>query len=183
MKIIPCPLDGLFLYEAKKFGDHRGYFFESFRHDFFKQHVNNSAHFVQDNVSNSTKGTLRGLHFQAPPFAQAKLVHVVEGEVFDVAVDIRKDSPTYGQWHGVYLSGENARHFYIPHGFAHGFLVLSETAIFSYKCDNYYNKESEGGLLWNDPAIQITWPTIDVEVNLSEKDQELTSWENFESPF
>ena len=179
----PCPIEGLILYEAKKFGDYRGYFFESYRQDQFQSWVDTPTSFVQDNVSKSNRGTLRGLHFQIPPYAQAKLVHVVEGEVFDVAVDLRKNSPTYGQWHGVYLSAENARHFYIPQGFAHGFLVLSETAIFCYKCDNYYHKESEGGLLWNDPTIQIAWPTIDDEINLSEKDQELTSWENFESPF
>lgn len=183
MKEIACPIEGLFLYEAKKFGDQRGYFFESFRNDFFNQNISRTTHFVQDNVSKSSQGTLRGLHFQAPPFAQAKLVHVLEGEVFDVAVDIRKDSPTYGQWHGVYLSGENARHFFIPHGFAHGFLVLSETAIFSYKCDNYYHKESEGGLLWNDPSIKIDWPTVNVDMNLSDKDKALSTWEDFESPF
>ena len=171
MKEIACPLEGLFLYEAKKFGDHRGYFFESFRHDFFKDQVDKTVHFVQDNVSKSTKVTLRGLHFQAPPYAQAKLVHVVEGEVFDVAVDIRKDSPTYGQWHGVYLSGENARHFYIPHGFAHGFLVLSETAIFSYKCDNYYYFDDQHGISINDETFKIKWP-IKTKI-VSSKDKSL----------
>ena len=180
---IPCPIEGLLLYEAKKFGDQRGYFFESYRQDRFQSWVDTPMSFVQDNVSKSNRGTLRGLHFQAPPYAQAKLVHVVEGEVFDVAVDLRKNSPTYGQWHGVHLSAENARHFYIPRGFAHGFLVLSETAIFSYKCDHYYHKESEGGILWNDSKLSISWPAIEGDIELSEKDKALPSWDNFTSPF
>ena len=169
------------LFEPKKHEDDRGVFMETFRSSYFEERGLNFD-FVQDNQSRSKRGTLRGLHFQHSN-PQGKLVRVLAGEVFDVAVDIRKDSPTYGQWHGVYLSGENARHFFIPHGFAHGFLVLSETAIFSYKCDNYYHKESEGGLLWNDPSIQIDWPTVNVDMNLSDKDEALSTWEDFESPF
>ena len=183
MNVIKTKLKDCVVIEPKVFGDERGFFLETFQSDRYADVAGINLPFVQDNHSRSSKGVLRGLHFQAPPFAQAKLVHVLEGEVFDVAVDIRKDSPTYGQWHGVYLSGENARHFFIPHGFAHGFLVLSETAIFSYKCDNYYHKESEGGLLWNDPSIQIDWPTVNVDMNLSEKDKALSTWEDFESPF
>ena len=158
MKEITCPLEGLFLYEAKKFGDQRGYFFESFRHDFFRNHIDEKVHFVQDNVSRSTKGILRGLHFQAPPYAQAKLVHVVQGEVFDVAVDIRKDSPTYGQWHAIELTLERGNALLVPEGCAHGFQVLEPASELLYLHSGAWVKEAETGLRWDDPSVAITWP-------------------------
>lgn len=158
----------VYIIEPKVFGDHRGYFMETYnKNDFDKAGLN--YNFVQDNQSKSKKGVLRGLHFQKN-FPQAKLVRVISGEVFDVAVDLRKGSPTYGQWVGVLLSSENKKMFMIPRGFAHGFLVLSESAEFTYKCDEFYHPEDEGGIIWNDPQIHICWPT-DGEIILSEKDK------------
>lgn len=161
-------IEGVYVIEPKVFGDNRGYFMETYNEQEFK---NNGLdyNFVQDNQSKSKKGVLRGLHFQkAHP--QAKLVRVLEGEVFDVAVDLRKGSKTYGKWVGVILSEENKKQFMIPRGFAHGFVVLSETAVFAYKCDDFYHPEDEGGIMWNDSDINIEWP-YHGELLLSEKDK------------
>ncbi len=161
-------IEGLKIIEPQVFGDDRGYFFESYNEqDFFSQGV--TQKFVQDNQSKSKKGVLRGLHYQKM-HPQSKLVRVIVGEVFDVAVDLRKDSKTYGQWKGVVLSGTNMKQFLIPKGFAHGFLVLSDEAIFSYKCDDYYHPEDEAGIMWNDPTINVDWPATD-GIILSEKDK------------
>lgn len=170
MNIIQTNIPEVLLFEPKVFGDQRGYFFESFRQDVFEKAVGN-IQFVQDNQSKSSYGVLRGLHFQRAPFTQSKLVRCIEGEVLDVAVDIRIGSPTYGQHVAVKLSSENNRQLFIPHGFAHGFVVLSETAVFAYKCDNYYAPEYDGGLLWNDPALGIDWGIPEADIQLSEKDK------------
>jgi dTDP-4-dehydrorhamnose 3,5-epimerase len=151
---------------------------ESFNERTFQKGVDQEVHFVQDNQSFSSKGVLRGLHYQTGEHAQAKLVRVLQGEVLDVAVDIRPDSPTHGQFEAIVLSGENQKQFFIPRGFAHGFLVLSETATFFYKCDNFYNKESEGGIIFNDKAIAIDWNFNESDLLISEKDQILPSLEN-----
>ena len=166
--ITPCPIDGLFEIQPKVFGDARGAFFEAWSERDFSA-AGLSLKFVQDNQSRSVKGVLRGLHFQKT-HPQGKLVRVIEGEVFDVAIDIRKGSPTFGKWHAVTLSGEKNNMFYIPQGFAHGFLVMSDTAIFTYKCTDFYHPEDEGGLMWNDPDINIAWPDLGVDFVLSEKD-------------
>lgn len=163
-----CKIDGLVIIEPSVFGDDRGFFMETYSKKVFTEN-GIDVEFVQDNHSRSTKGVLRGLHFQKPPFAQDKLVRCTRGEVLDVAVDIRKDSPTFGQHEAVLLTEENKKMFFIPQGFAHAFLVLSDIADFQYKCSNFYNKESEGGILYNDPEIAIDWPTMDYI--LSEKDQ------------
>lgn len=169
MAVVETPIEGLKIFEPRVFGDDRGYFFESYNFKTFKE-AGISASFVQDNQSRSVFGVLRGLHYQIPPFAQAKLVRVIEGKVLDVAVDIRPDSKTYGEWFSIILSAENKKQLFIPRGFAHGFLVLSETAEFFYKCDNFYSKESEGSILYNDPKLKIDWQ-IDLEkIILSEKD-------------
>ncbi|MFV0376035.1 MAG: dTDP-4-dehydrorhamnose 3,5-epimerase [Mangrovibacterium sp.] len=170
MNIIPTNIPEVLIFEPKIFGDARGYFFESFRQDVFEKAVG-KIHFVQDNQSRSSYGVLRGLHFQRFPFTQSKLVRCIEGEVLDVAVDIRMGSPTYGQHASVRLSSENQRQLWVPQGFAHGFVVLSDTAIFSYKCDNYYAPEYDGGLLWNDPLIGIDWLLPKADIQLSEKDK------------
>ena len=167
MNVIETKLSGVKIIEPKVFGDERGFFFEAWQKDRYES-LGIQGEFVQDNVSFSTKGVLRGLHFQNP-HGQGKLVSVLQGEVFDVAVDIRVGSPTFGQWEGVLLSGENHRQFWIPAGFAHGFCVVSDTALFSYKCTERYAPECEGGIAWNDPAIGIQWPCS--EVLLSEKDK------------
>ena len=161
-------IKGVYIIEPNKYGDNRGYFMETYKEEDFKA-AGLDYRFVQDNQSSSRKGVLRGLHFQKT-FPQAKLVRVLKGEVFDVAVDLRKGSETYGQWVGVLLSEENHRQFMIPRGFAHGFLVVSETAEFAYKCDEKYHPEDEGGLLWNDPDVNVQWPKVG-EVILSEKDK------------
>lgn len=170
MNIIPTNIPDVLIFEPKVFGDARGYFFESFRQDVFEKAVG-KIHFVQDNQSRSSYGVLRGLHFQRPPFTQSKLVRCIEGEVLDVAVDIRIGSPTYGQHAAVRLSADNQRQLWVPQGFAHGFIVLSDTAIFSYKCDNYYAPEYDGGVLWNDPQIGIDWIVPESDVQLSGKDK------------
>jgi dTDP-4-dehydrorhamnose 3,5-epimerase len=139
--------------------------------------------FIQDNESKSSKGVLRGLHFQLPPYQQAKLVRVIEGEVLDVAVDLRKDSKTYGQHYSILLSGENKKQFFVPRGFAHGFVVLSETAIFSYKVDNLYAPTHDSGILWNDETLNIDWNIDSALIQLSEKDKNLSSFKDFNSPF
>jgi dTDP-4-dehydrorhamnose 3,5-epimerase len=165
----PCPIDGLYEIEPKVFGDQRGYFFESWSERDFSA-AGLTMRFVQDNQSKSTRGVLRGLHFQkAHP--QGKLVRVIEGEVFDVAVDVRPGSKTFGKWHGVTLTAARQNQFYIPEGFAHGFLVLTDTAIFAYKCTEFYHPEDEGGLMWNDPEIGIKWPDIGMDFLLSDKDR------------
>ncbi len=167
---IKTKIDGVIIVETKVFGDNRGYFMETYHEQKFIE-GGITAKFVQDNQSKSTKGVLRGLHFQKN-HPQAKLVRVIKGEVYDVAVDIRKDSPTYGQYIGVVLSEENKKQLFIPKGFAHGFLVLSDEAEFVYKCDDFYDPEDEGGILWNDPTIGIEWPLDEMEeIKLSEKDK------------
>ena len=161
-------IKGVYIIEPKLFGDNRGYFMETYNEDEFRKNGLNYD-FVQDNQSKSKKGVLRGLHFQKK-HPQAKLVRVLEGEVYDVAVDLRKDSSTYGKWVGVLLSSDNNKMLMIPRGFAHGFVVLSETAVFAYKCDEFYHPEDEGGIMWNDSEIDVKWP-YDGELILSEKDK------------
>lgn len=161
-------IKGVYIIDVKTYGDHRGYFMETYKEEDFIE-AGLDYRFVQDNQSSSRQGVLRGLHFQKA-YPQAKLVRVIKGEVFDVAVDLRKGSETYGQWVGVLLSEENHRQFMIPRGFAHGFVVVSEYAEFAYKCDEKYHPEDEGGLLWNDPGIGVEWPEVG-EIILSEKDK------------
>lgn len=170
MKIIETNLSGCFLIEPKLFHDERGYFMESFNEKTFNEILNTSIHFVQDNQSVSTKGVLRGLHYQTGAHAQAKLVRVLEGSVLDIALDIRPNSPTYGQHFSVELSAENQKQLFVPKGFAHGFLVLSERATFFYKCDHYYHKESEAGIKFDDPALNIDWNFSREQLIVSEKD-------------
>lgn len=171
-------LKGCFTIEPKIIRDERGYFMESFNERTFENGIGQNVHFVQDNQSFSSKGVLRGLHYQCGEHAQAKLVRVLQGEVLDVAVDIRPDSETFGQHEAVILSGENQNQFFVPRGFAHGFLVLSETATFFYKCDNFYNKESEGGIIFSDPEINIDWQFETDKLIISEKDQILPTLSN-----
>ena len=171
MKVKSTPLKNCYIIEPTVFEDDRGYFYEKFNEQKFEQLTGMNGHFVQDNVSKSSYGVLRGLHLQKGDMAQAKLVSCLEGRVWDVAVDLREDSPTFGQWFGVELSAENRLQFYIPRGFAHGFSVLSPTAVFAYKCDNFYNKESEGGIIWNDAELNIDWKLPMSDIILSEKDK------------
>lgn len=179
IKVTPCDIEGLYIIEPSVFGDQRGYFMETYNQNDFKE-AGLDMVFVQDNQSMSVKGVLRGLHFQKE-FPQGKLVRVVRGKVFDVAVDLRTSSKTYGKWFGVELSAENKKQFYIPEGFAHGFLVLSDEAEFCYKCTDFYRPGDEGGMAWNDPEIGIAWP-IEEGMNLiiSEKDQ---NWLGFQETF
>ncbi|MDR0333137.1 MAG: dTDP-4-dehydrorhamnose 3,5-epimerase [Dysgonamonadaceae bacterium] len=170
MNIIKTDIQGIIILEPRIFHDERGIFFESFSEKWFRENIYDT-HFVQDNESTSRYGVLRGLHFQKPPFAQAKLVRVVSGRVLDVAVDIRENSPTFGQYVSVELSDENKRQVFIPRGFAHGFVVLSNEAVFQYKCDNYYMPQAEGSLLWDDPVLNIDWQIDTGKVILSEKDK------------
>ena len=181
MKLLKTKIKDLYLIEPNVFGDERGYFFESFNQDTFSKLIGKEVNFVQDNQSMSGKDIVRGLHFQNPPFAQGKLVRVIKGEVIDVAVDIRKDSPTYGEHVSVRLSEENKLMLWIPEGFAHGFSSLKDDTIFSYKCTNYYNKESEGSIAWDDSDLDIKW-----EVNnpiISEKDQHGSDFSTFKTQF
>ena len=178
MKFISTTISDCFVIEPKVISDERGYFMESFNEKTFQEGVGQEVHFVQDNQSFSSKGVLRGLHYQTGKHAQAKLVRVLSGEVLDVAVDIRPESTTYGQYASVLLSGENQRQFFVPRGFAHGFLVLSETATFFYKCDNFYNKESEGGIIYNDCTLNIDWQFPTDNLLVSEKDTFLPTLEN-----
>jgi len=180
MEFIESPLKGVFVIKPKVFDDARGYFFESYNRDAFAT-VGLTMNFLQDNQSLSQKGVLRGLHFQNDPHAQGKLVRVITGAVFDVAVDIRKSSPTYGKWFGMELNEKNKTMMYIPEGFAHGFVTLQDNTIFSYKCTNVYNKASEDCLLWNDPDIGIDWQLKDPL--LSEKDLQGKKIKNFVSLF
>jgi dTDP-4-dehydrorhamnose 3,5-epimerase len=170
MKVIPTAIEGVLIIEPKVFGDERGFFFESFNQRAFNEAVGHTVDFVQDNHSRSAKGVLRGLHFQRPPHAQGKLVRVTQGSVFDVAVDIRADSPTFGRWVGVELSGANHRQMWIPAGLAHGFLVTSDSADFLYKTTDYYRPESEGSVRWDDPDLAIAWPLEGITPALSAKD-------------
>lgn len=176
MKIKETPLKDCFIIEPTVFEDERGYFYEKFNEQKFEELTGLNGHFVQDNISKSSYGVLRGLHLQKGEHAQAKLVSCLEGKVFDVAVDLRKDSPTFGKWFGVELTPENKLQLYVPRGFGHGFSVLSETAIFSYKCDNFYNKESEGSVIWNDKDLNIDWQLSKETMILSEKDQNLPTF-------
>lgn len=171
MTIKETPLKDCYIIEPTIFEDERGYFYEKFNENKFAELTGMNGHFVQDNVSKSSYGVLRGLHLQKGSDAQAKLVSCLEGKVFDVAVDLRKDSPTFGKWFGVELSAENKLQFYVPRGFGHGFSVLTETAVFAYKCDNFYSKESEGGVLWNDQELDINWQLPVDDILLSDKDK------------
>ena len=169
MPFFSTPIEGCIIFEPQVWEDHRGYFFESYNRRTFEA-AGISADFVQDNQARSTYGVLRGLHFQKPPFEQAKLVRVTEGAVFDVAVDLRPDSPTRGRWYGIELSAENKRQLFVPRGFAHGYVVLSPVAEFCYKCDNFYAKDHDAGIRFDDPTLQIEWPINLQDAVLSEKD-------------
>jgi len=179
VNVIKTAIPDVLIFEPKVFGDERGFFMESFNQQTFESAVGRNVQFVQDNHSKSSKGVLRGLHFQLAPYAQGKLVRCVAGEVFDVAVDIRKSSPTFGKWIGVNLSEQNKRQLWIPEGFAHGFLVLSETAEFLYKTTNYYAPEFDRGIKWNDPTLSIKWPD-EGDFNLSAKDLVQPLWNDVE---
>ncbi len=183
MQIIKTDIEGVLIVEPTVFGDARGYFFESFNERAFLAATGIDVHFVQDNESKSCYGVVRGLHFQRPPYAQSKLVRVVEGEVLDVAVDIRRGSPTYGHYVAVRLSSDSHRQFFLPQGMAHGFSVLSDTAIFQYKCDNFYEPSSEDAIAWDDPQLAIDWQIDSDRVILSEKDKHHMMLKDFESPF
>jgi dTDP-4-dehydrorhamnose 3,5-epimerase len=182
MKFIKTEISDVYIIEPSVFGDARGYFLESFNLDKFEENVC-PIKFVQDNESKSSKGVLRGLHFQKPPFNQAKLVRCIEGNVMDVAVDIRKGSPTYGKHVAVELSGENKRQLFVPRGFAHGFAVLSESAVFAYKVDNTYAPEYDSGIRYDDTELNIDWGFSNEEVQLSEKDKNLVNFIDLDSPF
>jgi len=177
MEIVKTNFKDLLICKPSVFNDDRGHFYESFNLKKFKELSGLSPHFVQDNQSQSSFGVLRGLHFQTGKMAQAKLVRVLHGEVLDVVVDLRKEEPTYGKSFSIVLSGVNKTQLYVPRGFAHGFLVLSSEATFFYKCDNYYHKESEQGLHYRDPALDINWHLPEEDLLLSDKDKELPSWE------
>lgn len=177
MNFIATKLQGCYCIEPKIFNDHRGYFMESFNKKTFYEKTGQHIHFVQDNQSFSSKGVLRGLHYQVGEHAQSKLIRVLSGEILDVAVDMRPDSSTYGQHVSILLSSENQKQFFIPKGFAHGFLVLSDTATIFYKCDNFYNKESEGGIIYNDPTLNIDWQFSEAALIISEKDAVLPTFD------
>lgn len=181
-KFIETKIRDLYIIEPKVFGDERGYFLETYNENSFRE-AGLEMKFVQDNESRSKKGVLRGLHFQTQN-TQGKLVRVTEGKVFDVAVDLRKGSPTYGKWEGVILSAENKRQFYVPEGFAHGFLVLSDYATFNYKCTDFYAPQYDSGLLWNDKDVNIKWPLDEIdEVILSDKDKVQKTLKELDIPF
>ena len=182
MKFAETKILDLIIIEPTVFGDARGYFLESYNKEKFEEVIGKTP-FVQDNESKSSKGVLRGLHFQKPPFEQAKLVRCIEGEVLDVAVDIRKNSKTYGKHVAVVLSGENKRQLFVPRGFAHGFVVLSDTATFAYKVDNIYAPDHDAGIRWNDKELNIQWGIENSEVLVSEKDSKLPLFSGFKSPF
>ena len=182
MKVIETEIANLLIIQPEVFGDSRGYFLESFNQEKFERTVGKTS-FVQDNESKSSRGVLRGLHFQKPPFEQAKLVRCIEGEVLDVAVDLRRGSPSYGRHVAVRLSGENKKQLLIPRGFAHGFIVLSESAIFSYKVDNTYAPRYDAGIRYDDKLLNINWGVKKEQVRLSNKDNDLPVFEEFESPF
>lgn len=181
MQIIDTGLLGLKIIEPKVFGDERGFFYESFNQQQFDTALGKAVTFVQDNHSRSSKGVLRGLHFQRAPHAQGKLVRVVSGEVFDVAVDIRHESATFGKWHGELLSADNKRQLWIPEGFAHGFLVLSQEAEFLYKTTDYWYPDLEAGIRWDDPQLDISWPKLGINYTLSGKDQQTMDFMQFKA--
>lgn len=183
MKIKETELEGCLIIEPTIFDDGRGYFFESFNQKVFQEKTNINTVFVQDNQSMSHRGVLRGLHFQKGEYAQAKLVRVIKGKALDVAVDIRPNSSTFGKSFSIELSEENKLQLYVPRGFAHGFSVLEDNTIFSYKCDNYYNKQSEGGIMYNDPQLQIDWKLGESEIILSEKDKTLPDFNSFRETY
>ena len=183
MEILTTEIKDVLIIEPKVYSDSRGYFFESFNAKDFSEKTGLDVKFVQDNESMSTYGVLRGLHFQLPPFSQAKLLRCVMGKVLDVAVDIRKGSPTYGKYVTCELTGDNHRMFFVPKGMAHGFCVLSDKAIFQYKCDEFYHPEAEGGIAWNDPDIAIPWPIPLDDILLSERDKHHSLLKDFNSPF
>jgi len=183
VKFTPQSITDVILIEPTVHDDGRGYFMESFRQDAFESAIGYKVNFIQDNESKSTKGVLRGLHYQLPPYAQAKLVRVIEGSVLDVAVDIRKSSPTFGQHVAVELTAENKHQLFIPHGFAHGFVVLSESATFAYKVDGYYAPEYDQGIRFNDEQLDINWNLPDQILQLSEKDRNLPLLNQIKSPF
>ena len=182
MEITTTPIADLLVITPKVFRDDRGYFLETFNIKKLEEAGINTS-FVQDNESKSTQGVIRGLHYQLNPYAQGKLVRAIEGTVYDVAVDLRKDSPTFGQWYGVELSGENKKQFYIPRGFAHGFSVLSETAVFAYKCDAYYHPEAERGIRFDDPELNIDWKVDVQKAVVSVKDEANISFAKAEYNF
>ncbi|MBP5366746.1 MAG: dTDP-4-dehydrorhamnose 3,5-epimerase [Bacteroidales bacterium] len=182
MEVIKTDIEGVYIIEPRIFTDARGYFFESFSQREFDEKIGH-VDFVQDNESFSSYGVVRGLHFQKPPFTQSKLVRVIRGTVLDVAVDLRKESPTYGKYVAAELSGENHRQFFIPKGFAHGFAVLSETALFQYKCDAFYAPQSEGAIAYNDPSLNIDWRIPSDKIILSAKDAQHPMLKDFTSPF
>lgn len=182
MKVIKTDIEGVVIIEPRLFTDDRGYFFESYSQRDFDKEVQ-TIHFCQDNESRSSYGVLRGLHFQRPPYAQSKLVRVIRGAVLDVAVDIRRGSPTYGKWVSCEMTEDNHRQFFIPRGFAHGFSVLSETAVFQYKCDNFYHPEAEGAIAFDDPDLAINWQIPSNKIILSEKDQHHICLKDLDSPF
>ena len=183
MQITKTNIEGVLIIEPKVFGDSRGYFFESFNAKEFRKKTGLDINFVQDNESMSTYGVMRGLHFQRPPFTQSKLVRCVKGKVLDVAVDIRKGSPTYGQHVAVELTEDNHRQFFVPKGFAHGFAVLSETAVFQYKCDNFYAPQADGGVSILDESLSIDWRISTDKALLSDKDTRHPLLKDFETPF
>ena len=182
MKVIETKIPGLLIIEPRVFGDERGFFFESYNEKAFNEATGIAPRFVQDNHSKSVKGVLRGLHYQLPPRAQGKLVRVVQGEVFDVAVDIRKGSPTYGQWVGEVLSADNKKQLWIPPGFAHGFLTLSDTAEFLYKTTDYWSPEHERAIVWNDETLDIQWPLSGMQPTLAAKDAAAVAFSEAEIP-
>ncbi len=177
MKVIETKLKGCYIIEPTIFSDDRGYFYETFNKQKFEKLIGKTVNFVQDNESFSSKGVLRGLHFQKGEYAQAKLVRVLQGAVLDVAVDIRKNSPTFGEHIAVEITAENKKQLFVPRGFAHGFVVLSDTVTFLYKCDNFYNKASEGGIIYNDKTLNIDWKIPQNELIISKKDAVLPTFE------
>lgn len=183
MKVIETGIEGLLIIEPKVFKDGRGHFFEAFSERDFQVLTGRNLHFVQDNESESCYGVIRGLHFQQPPYAQSKLVRVVKGKVLDVALDLREGSPTFGRHLALELSGDNYRQLFIPQGFAHGFAVLSDSAVFQYKCDNYYAPSSEGAIAWNDPDLGIDWKLPPESIILSDKDRNHPLLKDIITPF
>lgn len=183
MEVIKTAIEGVLIIEPKIWGDDRGYFFESYSARDFAAKTGVDITFVQDNESKSRYGVLRGLHFQNPPYTQSKLVRVINGRVLDVVVDIRKGSPTYGQYVSCELTAENHRQFFVPKGMAHGFVVLSEEAVFQYKCDEFYHPEAEGAIAWDDKELGIQWPISTADIVLSEKDKHHPLLKDFDSPF
>ena len=181
MEIRETNLQGCLVVKPDVYEDERGYFFESFNKQRFEEHTGIDVDFVQDNQSKSSKGVLRGLHFQTGEYAQAKLVRVLQGSVFDVCVDLRPDSPSFKKWFGIVLNAETKEQLFIPKGFAHGFLVLEDETVFSYKCDNYYNKESESGIIYNDPTFGIEWNYPEEQLILSERDRNLPTFKIYNS--